>query len=78
MKLKTIVIWFLILMTFIVLLLTYLSFNDGQKCVSNPFVYGADKLSSEETGNLFCSCSFSNPNYAPFYFNKENVSLSQK
>lgn len=61
----------LVIMAFVFL---GMAFREGNKCTANPLIYGADKLSSTETGDFSCSCSFSNSNYDPLYFDKENIS----
>lgn len=53
--------------------LVTLGFKEAKQCMGNPFTYGADKLESEKTGDLHCTCSFSSPDYAPFYFDNEEV-----
>lgn len=55
----------------------YFAMQDGDKCISNPLIYGANKAITIDSGDLMCSCSFSNPSYAPFYFNKENMSIDR-
>jgi hypothetical protein len=49
--------------------------NEGQKCLKNPLLYGANKMTNEDTGNLLCTCSLENPRYAQFYFNNEEVNV---
>lgn len=58
----------------LVLLIFYFANQDGNSCIGNPLTYGAEKLSTIETGEMACTCFFKNPNYAPFYFNQYNVS----
>ncbi|MFA6190649.1 MAG: hypothetical protein WC711_04055 [Candidatus Staskawiczbacteria bacterium] len=45
-----------------------------EKCMTSPFTYGAEKVSQ---GNLsvMCSCYFNDIKYAPFYFDKNKVSI---
>ena len=67
-----------LLITYIVcmvlmLVIFYLANQDGNKCISNPMVYGAEKASSEVTGYISCSCSFSNPEYVPFHFTSDGM-----
>ena len=45
--------------------------KDGNQCLKNPFVYGAEKLSKEPQGDLLCSCGFFNPGYETFFFDKD-------
>lgn len=74
---KTLV-WTLALLILGYLLIGYVGFfgfKDYKACSGNPFTYGAEKISSDATGDLFCTCTFSNPKYAPFYFNEEEVAV---
>ncbi len=52
-----------------------LGFKDANQCLGNPFIYGANELESEVTGKLYCTCYFGSPEYAPFYFNNEEVAV---
>ncbi len=70
-KILTIIMGILILIGFFALGMAY---KEGNECIANPLTYGADKLSSTETGEFSCSCSFSNPKYEGLYFNKDNIS----
>lgn len=47
----------------------------GDKCISDPFTFGANKVDNEfkDTGGIFCRCSFSSPRYGGFYFTKEGL-----
>jgi len=49
--------------------------KDGNQCLSNPLVYGADKATSDDTGKVTCSCNFQNPKYQTLYFDEEEMSL---
>ena len=65
-------------MCFLFLLMGFflaLGFKDSNQCLGNPFIYGVNKLESEVTGELYCTCYFESPNYAPFYFNNEEVAV---
>lgn len=44
----------------------------ASECLTSPLNYGMEKLRG---GDLIitCYCSFNNPNYAPFFFNKTGV-----
>lgn len=70
-----VVLGFLMGLFVLILLFMVLGFRDGSKCLANPFIYGANKITSDETGEIRCVCSMDNPRYAPFYFNKDEVSL---
>ena len=50
-------------------------FKDYKQCSGNPFIYGANEIINENTGNLYCSCSFGSPEYAPFYFDNDSVEI---
>ena len=50
-------------------------FKDYKACSGNPFTYGAEKMEGDRQGDLFCTCRFSNQDYAPFYFNNEEVAV---
>lgn len=70
--------WLVVSIIFLLILaiaFILLSTKDGQRCMSNPFIYGADQVSSKESGEIYCSCNFLNPRYAPFYFNNHNLSI---
>lgn len=64
----------LFICVFLILASTYFIIKDTKQCVANPFSYGIEKIEPEDS-SLSCSCFFSNPGYAPFYFNKENINV---
>ena len=72
-KIYQIMIGLLVFACLIMFLALFLGSREGNTCLANSFTYGAKKLSSEETGDLTCTCSFGNPKYAPFFFNKEEI-----
>ncbi len=74
MKIERVVIYILCFLFLIIGLSLALGLKDSKECLGNPLIYGANKISTPETGDLFCTCSFSSPDYAPFYFNEEKVS----
>ena len=49
------------------------AFQDSNQCIGNPLTYGANKLSTPETGEFMCSCFFTNPKYGSLIFDKNNV-----
>ena len=57
------------------IIIVIFAYNDGNKCLSNPFLYGVNKIINENSGELTCTCSFESPNYAPFYFNSEEIKV---
>jgi len=65
--------WIIILS---LLAIAYFGISDANACLGNPLVYGANKATTDVTGEMFCSCTFSNPSYAPLYFNHENISVN--
>jgi len=73
-KEKAIIIILCFLLLFIGLFLT-LGFKDGKDCMSNPFIYGANKITNNDTGNLYCTCSFASFEYFNFYFDNEEVEV---
>lgn len=70
---ERLIIYILCFLLLTVGFLITLGFKDAKQCMGNPFTYGADKIESKATGNLHCTCSFASPDYAPFYFNNEEV-----
>ena len=50
-----------------------LGMKDAQQCLSNPFVFGANKITNYDTGGIRCTCSFQSPFYARFSFDTESV-----
>jgi len=63
----------LIIAIFLISVIFYFAMKDGSQCIGNPFTYGAESLESEATGDLLCTCTFSEPRYSPFLFNSEDV-----
>lgn len=58
--------------------ISYFGIKDANSCLSNPLVYGAEKATSLDTGDLFCSCSFTNPRYTPLYFTADGMSTDRE
>ncbi len=75
MKKERLVIYILCFALLLAGLFLVLGFRDGQRCVGNPFIYGANKIANRDTGSVFCSCSFNHPEYAPFYFDNDSIGL---
>lgn len=63
----------IILMVFFAIIILIISGREGNKCMNNPFVYGAEKVSKTDAEGVTCSCSFANQNYEPFSFNEEGI-----
>ena len=77
-KINNLKIALLILMGLFILIILFLvlGFKEGSKCLENPFIYGANKITTRETGEIRCTCNFlENQKYAPFYFNTEEVKV---
>ena len=53
----------------------FLGLKDAKQCLGNPFIYGANKITNEDTGDLYCSCSFGSFEYAPFSFDKDSIDI---
>ncbi|KKM75665.1 hypothetical protein LCGC14_1387910 [marine sediment metagenome] len=49
--------------------------KESNQCLNNPLTYGVNKIENNDTGILQCTCSFSNPSYAPFYFNNKDIGV---
>lgn len=49
--------------------------KDGQECLINPFLYGAEKVENEDSGALLCRCEYNSISYAPFYFNSTKITI---
>lgn len=65
--------WVIILALF---LISFFGIKDANECLSSPLIYGAKKATNPETGQMFCQCTFSNPAYAPLYFDDANMSIN--
>lgn len=72
---KDIMIYTLLGAILALVLIFSFAFKDGDQCLSNPLVYGAEKGSQSSGGDLFCTCTFANPDYYPIHFNKENMTV---
>lgn len=68
----TIIGIFLILFIIILGTLFIKLMKENAKCELNPFVYGARKM-AEQGLEIMCSCIPLNPEYAEFYFDKEDL-----
>lgn len=53
----------------------YFAMRDGNECLNNPLVYGAKKATTPATVGVMCQCSFLNPDYAPLYFDDDEIRL---
>ena len=75
MKKERMIIWIMCLLFLLMGFFLFLGFKEAQECVGNPFIYGANKITNEDSGNLYCSCSFGSPRYSPFYFDNEYLEV---
>ncbi len=73
MKTERLVIYILCFALLLAGLFLVLGIKDGQKCIGNPFIYGVNKMTSIETGDISCICNFGSPRYAPFYFDNDSI-----
>ncbi len=68
----------ILILCFLLLLVGFflnLGLKDAEKCLGNPFIYGANEIVNEKTGYLYCSCSFASPDYANFYFDDDSIGV---
>ena len=72
---KEILFYIMLILFFLMAILMFLGLKDAEKCLGNPFKYGANKITSQDTGDINCVCSFESAEYAPFYFNKEEIGV---
>lgn len=66
---------------FLIIIIFVLGMRDGNSCLTNPFIYGADKITTQGplgTEGVSCQCTFKNPSFNSFSFNEDNVSLHSK
>ncbi len=56
----------------VLIVLMFFIIKDNRDCISNPFTYGADKI-SHENNNVYCNCYFDNPSSNTFSFNKKEI-----
>ncbi len=78
MKTYNIPIWFLyglLICIILIIIIFILGLEDGNSCLSNPMIYGAQKAVDDVTGPIRCTCTFGNPEYAPFYFNEKEMGV---
>lgn len=63
----------IILMVFFAIIILIVSGREGNKCMNNPFIFGAEKVSETDAEGITCACSFTNQKYERFYFNEEGI-----
>ena len=73
MKKERVIIYILCFLLLLIGLYLFLGLKDAKQCLGNPFLYGANKITNEDTGKIYCSCSFESFDYAPFYFNEDSI-----
>lgn len=76
-KIPTYVAYAFVILLFLVIGLFFFAVKDANECLANPFVYGAGKGTTDDSGKMFCTCSFSNQLYAPLYFNDQDISTDR-
>ncbi len=74
-KKERLIVWILCFLFLFVGLFFILGSRDARECVGNPFIYGASKITNEDTGTLLCTCSFGSPDYANFYFDEDSLEI---
>jgi len=52
-------------------------FKENTKCQLSPFTYGANQISESSDVEITCSCAFSDPHYANFYFDKDKLIINE-
>lgn len=72
---ERVVIYILCFILLVIGIFLFLGFKDAHQCLGNPFLYGADKISNEKTGDIHCVCSFASAEFAPFHFNNESLEI---
>lgn len=68
----------ILILCFLLLLVGFflnLGLKEAEKCLGNPFIYGANEIVNEKTGDIYCSCSFASPDYAKFYFDDDSIGV---
>ena len=58
----------------LLLVMFFMMYKNSGSCLADPFKYGIEKLNTEDN-KVKCMCSFSKPNYAPFSFDEEGISV---
>ncbi len=53
----------------------YFGMEDGGQCLANPLTYGAEKVSTDTSGPVACSCTYPNPIYSNFIFDEKNITV---
>ncbi len=51
--------------------------TEGSRCMVNPLVYGVNKLSEVNAGDMFCTCSFNKPNSPLIRVNRERMEVEK-
>ena len=77
MKRERLIIWVMCFLFIIMGFCLLLGMKDAQQCLGNPFIYGANNIVNDDTGDISCSCSFTSPNYAGFNFNKDSLEIGR-
>ncbi len=72
-KINKLLTYAIILMVFLAIIILIYSGREGNKCMNNPFVYGAEKVTETDAEGISCVCSFINKEYETIYFNEEGM-----
>lgn len=49
--------------------------KENRACLDSPLIYGAKRAYEMNGVEMTCSCSFSDPNYAPLWFDRETMEV---
>ncbi len=74
---ERLIIWVMCFLFVIIGFCLLLGMKDAKQCLGNPFIYGASNIVNDRTGDVYCSCSFTSPNYAGFYFDKDSLEIGE-
>ncbi len=72
-KINNLLTYTIILMVLFAIIILIFSGREGNECMNNPFIYGAEKVSKTDAESIMCSCSFPNSKYEPFSFNEDGI-----
>ncbi len=74
-KKEIIIIYILCFLLLFAGLFLALGMRNAKQCLGNPFLYGVNKITNEDTGNLYCNCYFESFDYAPFSFDRDSLHI---
>lgn len=67
-------VYTLLISIMIIVGIFFFAMKDGNACISDPLVYGVQKATTDQTGDITCSCKFSSPEYSTLYFDVNGMS----